>query len=418
MSKNEAETIILCGALADPELTKRAIDRGLEPRDFRDKDASQIWSYFQSADAEGETLDAESLFLISKRDGMTAAAEYYSKIAERWPGSRDLFMRTLEGVLFDAKRRRALSIASKANEELLNASTEEDITKASAQMRKAADAAMEIRRQPIQTSSQVAGGLQEKFSKPVRRLQTGIQKLDNVLGGGLDLGRVISIIGKYKIGKTTLLSTIGYNVAYGEGEKDPDNKAKVLFITLERNQSDVESLNMCRALNINLEDLERVYEDRKKEIDDYIADPARDQIYYYHRAGANLDEISSVIMRAVRNYGVELVLIDYYQIISRPKGVSLLDHLMNVDQTVIRLADDLGIAIIIAAQSDAEGKPRDSKSLLHSAAANFAIRRTEDSPEAWLENMACNYRRQRDAGGPHAPSLVLFDKAGPHFKSQ
>ena len=82
-----------------------------------------------------------------------------------------------------------------------------------------------------------------------------------------------------------------------------------------------------------------------------------------------------------------------------------------------RDANDLDIAVLIAAQSDADGAPRDSKSLLQSAAANFAIRRQDGSPEAWLDNLASNYRKQRDAGSPNNPGMILDEEAGPHFRS-
>lgn len=417
MSRDESETILLSGALADPELARRAIDRGLEPKDFKDERAGAVWTYFQSADDEGEALQPDALKAMARQDGLEDLAQLYVKGAARWPGSRDLYARTLDRFMLDSRKRRSGAAIRRATADLAEAEDDEKISKAAGQLRGAADIAVEVRRHPIMTSRQVASGLTTQLEKPIRRLQTGIHKLDHVLGGGLDLGRVVSLIGKYKIGKTTLLSTIGYNVAYGEGEKDPDNKAKVLFVTLERNQTDVEKLNMCRALSMNMADLEHHYKDRSQDIDDYINDPARDSILYYHRPGAHLEEITSVIQRSVRKHGVELVLLDYYQIVGRSPGVRLVEHLMNVDQTIIRLAGDLGIAIIIAAQSDADGNPRDSKSLLHSASANFAIRRQESHPDAWLENLASNYRKQRDAGSPNDPAMTLDEDKGPHFAS-
>jgi len=417
MSKDESETILISGALADFELARRSIDHGLEPKDFKDDRAGKIWSYFLTSDAEGEALTPDALRAIARQDDLEELAQFYVKAAARWPGSRDLHARTLDRFMFDSRKRRSSSLIRRATDNLAEAQDEKEMGKAVSLLRGAADVAVEVRRHPIMTSRQVAGELTENFGKPVRRLQTGIAKLDHVLGGGLELKRVISISGKYKIGKTTLLATIGYNVAYGEGEKSPDNKAKVLFVTLERNQTDVETLNMCRSLSMNMAYLEREYKEKADQIEAYVSDPLRDSILYYHRPGAHLEEISSVIQRSVRKYGVELVMLDYYQIVGRDPSTRLVEHLMNVDQTLTRLADDLNIAIVIAAQSDVDGKPRDSKSLLHSASANFSIRRQDNHPDAWLENLASNYRKQRDAGSPSDPAMVLDEDAGPHFAS-
>jgi len=414
---NEAETIILSGALADPDLARRSIDRGLEPRDFLDADAARIWKLFLDADQEGEAVTVASLPSLSRHIGTESTADLICRGAGRWPGSRDLHDKTLTAFLFESRKRRSAAEARRAAAEIMESDDEESIEKAAKKMRSAGDTALEIRRRPILTAAQIARKLTTDIKMPPRRIATGIQKLDSVLGGGLDTGRVYSLIGKYKIGKTTLLTTIGHNVAYGTGEKDPENRAKVLFITLERSQLDVEMLNMARHLGTNIARLEGRYDTYGEEIERYIEDPARDSILYYHRPGAGLEEISSVIQRAVRQHGVELAMIDYYQIVAKPNGARLVEHLMNVDQTITRLADSLGIAILIAAQSDEDGKPRDSKSLLHSAAANFSIRRQDGSPEAWLDNLASNYRKQRDAGSPTNPAMMLDEEVGPHFRS-
>lgn len=415
---SESETILLSGALADPDLARNAIDSGLEPKDFLDEDASRLWQIFIDADGLGEVVTSASLTALARRQGVDASAELVCRGAARWPGSKDLHHKTLDAFMFESRKRRASAAARRAIGDIAEATDEDKIEKAARRLRHSGDIAMEVRRRPILTSAQVARSLTETVKEPPMRLATGIQKLDNVLGGGLDLGRVVSLIGKYKIGKTTLLATIGYNVAYGAGDKDPENRAKVLFITLERNQTDVEMLNMARALGTNMAKLEGHYDRYGEEIEKYVNDPLRNSIYYYHRPGADLEEISSVIMRAVRQHGVKLVMIDYYQIVGKPSGGGrLVEHLMNVDQTITRLAADLGIAILIAAQSDADGNPRDSKSLLHSAAANFAIRRQDGAPEAWLDNLASNYRKQRDAGSPTNPAMMLSEEVGPYFES-
>ena len=59
----------------------------------------------------------------------------------------------------------------------------------------------------------------------MKRLKTGIRKLDGLLGGGLDKGRVTLLIGETGVGKTTLLMAIARNankrVAYIDCEGNP-----------------------------------------------------------------------------------------------------------------------------------------------------------------------------------------------------
>lgn len=414
---DDAETIVVAGAIADRRLARTAIDGGIVARHFRARDAKRAWEHLLAADGNGEHLSGDALASLFRQDGEDGDPSLYARAAARWPGSTELFDRALADILAADRIRSARSLAAKGLATLDDAAGEQDFAKAAESFSGAADFASGAAARPIHDSGQVAGLLIERLATPPTRLQTGIQKLDHALGGGLETKRVVSISGKYKIGKTTLLTTIGYNVAYGKGEKDPDNTARVLFVSLERNQIDIEMLAMARSLGVNMADLEDDFSRLSGKMAAYRDDAKRADILYYHDPGADMEVISGVVRRAVRQHGVRLVLIDYYQIIGRQASTRLVEHLMSVDQTLARLADGLDIAIVVAAQADADGLPRDSKSLLHSAAANFSIRRQDDSPEAWLDNLACNYRRQRDAGSPTNPAMRLDDEVGPHFAS-
>jgi len=412
-SRADYEMICVVGAIVEKDGFVKARQAGLGSEDFSQASMMTVWKIMEELHANGDEITIDFIKAVNQSRIDPAFIAKLERAKDRWPGSLTLYLQAVKTIIVESRKgeiAKHLAILSSKVQQATNLddlrSRFEDFTKAS---RKTIAEPSSL----ITPASVVSSQLRRQIEQPDRYMPTGISKLDFVLGGGLLKRRVVSITGQYKIGKTTLLSTIGYNVAHPQSRGVTPRK--VIFITLERNQTDVEMLNASRALGINQRELARHFKKHEKDYEKYRTNPDIDRIEYYHRPGATIEEILLVLKQAKEDHGADLALIDYYQIIRKPKSERRVDHLMDVDQELAKAAEDNDLAIILAAQGNLEGLPKDSQSLLHSAAANFALRRASDQPEAFLENLASNYIEQRDAGSPSDPAMIMNTKSGPHF---
>jgi replicative DNA helicase len=411
----DAQRTVLAAIITQPTLASEALAAGLQPSHLR-RDEASIWQIIADLHQAGDPINVDTIGLLI-RGAATVPPSIWAEIedtAASWPGSKLVFQNALNAVLLEASRKAMSARLSAALAAVTDAENTEDLQQAasnvSEHLRQSIAGAGPI---PV-TADQIAAKLKERALTPARRIPTGIRKLDHILGGGLDKGRMYSLIGRYKIGKTTLMATLGYNIAYGE---NGDTPRKVAMISLERDEIDIEMLNAARALGINQRELDRHFKRHQAAFEEYARSPDRQNILYHHSPGANLEEVCAAIENAKRIHGIEAAFVDYYQVIYGNRTIRLVDHLSSVDRTLSILAADLNIALVLAAQADGDGLPRDCKALLHSAAANFSIRRPIDQPDAWLENLASNYIETRDAGDPQDGAIRLITSSGPYFES-
>lgn len=390
---------LLVASLFDEDLASRF--HGLGPEHFQNEHAREVWRSASHVASRQQyaTPDATSIVLRG-----TTSAQDLESIVKRYR-SDAVTVGDAAKVLRDRRRIDTLIDVHKA-------AVSELTQGKSVSMRSVVSQLIDIESASvigIEDETRIADQLRQSFTTPSTHIPTGIRALDQVLDGGLSRKRLTSFIAKYKIGKTTLLATVGYN-AQEQGHN-------VLNITLERSSGDIQALNVARGLGINVRKLSQNYAQYEQDHRNFIARKDRGRAYYYHKPGATLEDIVWQIHAARRQYGVSLVLIDYYQLVAKPPKLGTVDHLREVDQTLANLFADSDMAGVIAAQADDEGRPRDCKTLLHSAAANFTIRRVPDGVETWLENMASNYIDMIDAGSPSNPAMMFDKEIGPHFRS-
>lgn len=398
----DAEWIVATAPLIDQETALETML--LDPDHFKEDEPRMIWRLTSHLLRQGTDLSLQEISIASRR---MLEVERLEKIVRKWSVGPLVLEASLAMLI--TRRRRGLQQEILAdNLERIRNGEEIDTLDIG---RRLIDVSSRTKA-GILSQSQVAHKLKDQLLAPSTHIPTGIRMLDQVLGGGLARARMVSIIAKYKIGKTTLLATIGDNAKRAG--------YNVLSITMERSATDIESMIAARELGINVNQLranyQRYSEEHCKQLEE-SDDHGQGNIYYYHNPGATLEDIEWQIHAASRRYKIDLVLIDYYQLIAKVGKMNTVEHLSRVDQTLANLFANSNMACVIAAQSDDDGRPRDCKTLLHSAAANFTIRRTADQVEAWLENMASNYIDLVDAGSPSRPAMMMDKDQGPHFRS-
>lgn len=182
------------------------------------------------------------------------------------------------------------------------------------------------------------------------RIATGITKIDSVLSGGIYLGQTVIITGKRGEGKSTLASQIVANTL---------NAGKKVFVY----SGELQDYFFKRWLNLQLAGKHKVIE--RTEVDNtksyYITNSIDEKISEWYRGRAylfdnmavedeELTELLDIIEKAVRQYGIDLVLLDNL--------MSALDIGMNVDlyraqskfvDKLVKLAKRLNVVVILVA---------------------------------------------------------------------
>jgi replicative DNA helicase len=238
-------------------------------------------------------------------------------------------------------------------------------------------------------------------------ISSGIPELDYVSYGGLHVGQLLGLFGRYKAGKTVMAATIASNL---ERRGIP-----TLMVSLERRKHDVERFLVSRAIGIDARDLDlRTDRQQTSAFGQYKEDTR--SLRYVHHPAITIEQLRTQIRSTVRAHGTRVVLVDYWQlIVSKSKG-SQQEKQQEAAQMLADLASELDISIVVMGQINQQGEPRGGEGILASAGIVVYIERPSMGDGGFLRAVVSNKGPVRQAGGPEDPSITLA-QPGPHFRS-
>lgn len=247
-------------------------------------------------------------------------------------------------------------------------------------------------------------------AKPV---PTGINSLDYLMHGGLMAGRLYGLLGKFGRGKTILGGTISDNLN--------DAREKHLVISIETPPEDIEIRSLARRLDMNAAQLYDRHDPKFKLFQanaDSCAQTIPDFTIHEYKPGATMDEIHRAIVRNIHRHGIKGVIIDYWQLIrGREKYQNEEGHLRDCANRLNAIARKEGIWIVLLAQADDFGRPKQCEDgILNAASLCVFLSRGENDEIAHFETVKSNYSRYAATAAGATPG-VIFDMAGPHFRS-
>jgi replicative DNA helicase len=183
-------------------------------------------------------------------------------------------------------------------------------------------------------------------------LPTGFIDLDNLLGG-LRPGAFIVVGGRPGMGKTTLGECIADHVA-GQGKR-------VLFASLEMPAQQLLDRRVCRWTGISLWDLERGY--KRDDVAAAIAQRAGEQVDYLDAAGLVTDRLLSVAYRARAMNTLDLVIVDYLQLLDDQVGDRGNDtaRITYISRRLKNIARDLDVPLLAMSQLSRAVEARQEK---------------------------------------------------------
>jgi len=195
---------------------------------------------------------------------------------------------------------------------------------------------------------------QERFSRRghLSGITSGFRKLDHMTDG-FQFGELAIIAARPSIGKTAIAIAIAKAACI-------ENKAPTLFISLEMSDESIVRRMVSTIGSIPMQDIKTGDLDEKglRSMSTASAKIAGSPIHFISGSGiSSIATITAVIRRAVRKWGVKLVLVDYLQKIHGTKAAEKRTYeIAEVSGKLKAVAADTKTAVVALAQLNRENE--------------------------------------------------------------
>lgn len=406
LAARDMESNLLAWTLTNNET---AYHVGVEPKHFSMPEYGDLWSQMLDVLRDGGSLSPATArahfpepfgqylaILAESAWPITNPAEYGEHLKAEWQRRQ---ARMLAEELIDCTQDRGLSISavvSQACKELANT--------------------MEVRN--LASAEDVAGNILRDLDKPIHVFPTGLECVDRITMGGLQAGMFYGLGGRYKAGKSFMLTTLSYNLL---------NQCKHLYLTLESSKEQLYKRMLARCMGANTNEfIMRTNHENPEfrgKVETAQANLKADGLLMQTVPRVDLDGLRSIIEQAVVKHKIRGAFVDYIQLVAGDPRVSKALHFEDVAQTLSELTREFGIWIVAAAQMNQEGNVRWGEGLLMACDMALVLNKcSETEPgiepgDMWLEMKASRYTAVNDAGSGDQPALRLDKLIGPHFRS-
>jgi len=377
----ELEQALLGAILVNNEAFYRVSDF-LEPRHFFEPVHQKLYEIAASLVRVGKTATPITLktFLPSDLDvaGLTAS-QYLARLAAE--ATTVINASDYGRTIYDLAIRRSLILIG---EEMVNAAydapvderPQEQIEQAERNLYELAeigryDGGFQRFAQSLTTAVEMAAHAYQRDGK-LSGLATGIRDLDRMMGG-LQKSDLLILAGRPGMGKSSLATNIGYNVAKAwegkvraDGHIESTNGGIVGFFSLEMSAEQLATRIISEQTEIASHRI------RRGEIGaaefDRIAEAAREmeQIPFYidETGGLSIAQLAARARRLKRQRGLDLLVIDYIQLLqgsSRRAQEGRVQEVTEITTGLKALAKELNIPVLALSQLSRAVESRDDK---------------------------------------------------------
>jgi replicative DNA helicase len=194
-------------------------------------------------------------------------------------------------------------------------------------------------------------------------VSTGIVDLDKKLGG-LQRSDLIILAGRPSMGKTALATNIAYNVAkrglvdeYGELRPAP-----VGFFSLEMSSDQLANRVISAVAGVSSSKTMRglVTEDELQRLEKAAESLVALPLFIDDRGGITIAQLSARARRLKRTHGLELLVVDYVQLLSGTKKERV-QEITQITTGLKALAKELNIPVIALSQLSRANEKREDK---------------------------------------------------------
>lgn len=264
-------------------------------------------------------------------------------------------------------------------------------------------------RQSEVTNLDVTARIVQALQHPKPAHSTGLPQLDHSMGGGLYPGRMYMIQARKKVGKTTILASISYNLVQA--------RVKHQFFACEASPEEVQQSMIARYGGFNR--MAFLPDGRDKSwVLTHAAAYARHtgpHLIWHETPGIAFERLQAQSLAGIAA-GVKGTIVDYLQIVG---GKATRDteeyHTRMVAQWCADTARKTGTWFLLAAQVNQDGNTRGGEGAKLAADQVYQLHREKTQPGAWLEMEETRYTRYRNVGDDIVPGLYMSSKVGPYF---
>ena len=202
-------------------------------------------------------------------------------------------------------------------------------------------------------------------------IATGMQDLDHKLGG-LQSSDLVILAGRPGMGKTALATNIAFNIAKAyEGRTKPDGSMETVnggivgFFSLEMSAEQLATRIIAEQSNVASYKIRRgdITEGDFRRLADAVADMQQIPLYIDQTGGISIAQLTARARRLKRQKGLDLLVIDYLQLLSgsKSKGENRVQELTEITTGLKALAKELNLPILALSQLSRQVEQRDDK---------------------------------------------------------
>ncbi|RFB80689.1 replicative DNA helicase [Methylovirgula sp. 4M-Z18] len=202
-------------------------------------------------------------------------------------------------------------------------------------------------------------------------VSTGLRELDRVMGG-LQRSDLLVLAGRPGMGKTSLATNIGFNIAKAyrfetkaDGSHEAVNGGIVGFFSLEMSAEQLAARIIAEQSGVASYKIRRG--DMTEHDFQHLTDAAREiqtiPFYIDQTGGISIAQLTARARRLKRQRGLDVLIIDYIQLLSgsKSKGDNRVQELTEITTGLKALAKELSVPIIALSQLSRQVEQRDDK---------------------------------------------------------
>jgi replicative DNA helicase len=208
-------------------------------------------------------------------------------------------------------------------------------------------------------------------------IATGLADLDRMMGG-LQASDLVIIAGRPGMGKTSLATNIGYNIARAyRGEPQADGQVKTVdggivgFFSLEMSAEQLATRIISEVSGVPSHKIRRgdIVEDERRGVFEFsrITEAAREMqripLYIDETGGISIAQLVSRARRLKRQRGLDVLFIDYIQLLtaSARRSDNRVQELTEITTSLKALAKELNLPVVALSQLSRQVENRDDK---------------------------------------------------------
>jgi len=311
-------------------------------------------NYFENNEGLKELGGQEYLIKITKFSTSVKQAIDYANIVHEMHVRREL-IKISESVLSEASDGREITssgeeMIQRAEKSLFDLAERGHFNRSFLKFENALKQTIEMARNAFQNEEGIVG------------VPTGLTDLDSRLGG-LHKQDLVIIAGRPSMGKTALATNIAFHAAKNIEKKEL--KSTVAFFSLEMSSEQLSTRILSEQSRIRSNDIRRG-KVSEKEFDQFI-ETSRNihdlPLYIDETPAITISAISNRARRIKRLYGLELVVVDYIQLMrsSSGKNDGRVQEISEITQGLKALAKELDVPVLALSQLSRAVEQRDDK---------------------------------------------------------